>query len=169
MSDDKANFCHHVINWKYLPLVWYKAQTLWGMSFFFSILNYFVCQVDGTRALIKQKMCQTENNLHILPPAPTIFVGKQGIYRHFYALEKYLIKLANMKKLFYWNQEVAVFVSASMMDWRTYNKSQQIRQNGLFLLCQEIDPSRSPRTKPPQFHHISFHCSQSRSDPPSLF
>ena len=66
-----------------------------GMSFFFSILNYFVCQVDGTHALIKQKMCQTENNLHILPPAPTIFVGKQGIYRHFYTLEKYLIKLAN--------------------------------------------------------------------------
>ena len=45
--------------------------------------------------------------------------------------------------MLYWNQEVAVFVSASMMDWRTYNKSHQIRQNGLFLLCLEIDPSRS--------------------------
>ena len=44
MSDDKANFCHHVINWKYLsldikPLLWVFQS---------SQFNYFVCQVRTT-------------------------------------------------------------------------------------------------------------------------
>ena len=65
MSDDKANFCHHVINWKYLsldikPLLWVFQS---------SQFNYFVCQVRTTAHWLntQKNSCWHEGKSAYLP------------------------------------------------------------------------------------------------------